>query len=367
MSYLKNKKINTLLNKLYRNPYNFTETDIEQLIDLNVKPTDMKSLLYRLYKMNEGIILNKSGASEGPMGFFNKHCMNSKNNKFWKKISNIKKRNKIERVILAEGDSWFEFPLFIKEITDQLISRNKKNYAIYSLSYAGDWIANILYNREYIDKLSLIQPDIFLISGGGNDILGDYRLANLIIPRKELPAECNLNGGMGEKEFAEKCLGKSYYRLMRIMEFNYLFLFKSIKYRASHFKNLRIITQGYDYAKPDGRRGLNILFHFIKNGCWLKYPFMLKGYTDTKEMESIVKYMIDNLNEILIRTGEKFDNVYHIDVRGFVETEGGWHNEIHPKSKVFNKIAQVYEKCINKPLDDPPKERVFKCLKEEES
>lgn len=359
MSYLRNRRVEVLLKKLYRNPYNFSDKDIEKLINLHVRPSDMKDLLHKLYNMNDGVIINKSYADQGIMGWVNKKCRASKNRKFWKKIKDDKKREGLERIILAEGDSWFEFPIFIKEIVDQLISRNKKKYAVYSLAYAGDWISNMLYNREYVDKLSLIRPEIFLISGGGNDILGSYRLANLIIPRKELP----VNIYYQSEDFAKKCFNKNYYRLMKIIEFNYMFLFTGLKLRSTKFEDMRIITHGYDYAKPDARRGINPLFHKIKNGQWLTYPFLLRGYTDRKEMDLIVKFMIDDLNEMLIRTGGEFDNIYHIDIRGTAKEKKDWHNEIHPKSKKFEEIAETYEDCINKPLDKPPKDRVFECSK----
>src|SRR5690606_13444516 len=116
-------------------------------------------------------IINNSDADAGYIGKLNRKSQKKRDRKFWKKI----KTGKVDKVILAEGDSWFEYPRFITDVIDHLNKRN--DYAIKSIAYGGDWLSNILLENEYIEELSLLKPDVFLISGGGNDIVGGYRLA----------------------------------------------------------------------------------------------------------------------------------------------------------------------------------------------
>ena len=53
-------------------------------------------------------------------------------------------------VLVSEGDSWFQFPLLVCEIIDQL----DNDYLIWSVGAAGDTAENIVYGRaEYLNEL----------------------------------------------------------------------------------------------------------------------------------------------------------------------------------------------------------------------
>jgi|GEM_PF-5706972 hypothetical protein len=62
------------------------------------------------------------------------------------------------------------------------------------------------------------------------------------------------------------------------------------------------------------------------------------------------------MNEMLIELGKEYDNVYHVDARGitaFYEKSEGkkqgtyWYDELHPMSKIFGIIADVYSDIID--------------------
>ncbi len=251
--------------------------------------------------------------------------------------------------------------MFVKEIIDHL-NKSKNQYAINCLASGGDWIANILYEQEYIEKLSLIKPDVFLISGGGNDIVGDYRLAQLVQKRSAVggPENPPVDTFKDRSAFGAKCLNKEFFALLNLFKMQYKLLFQSIKQKTNKFENLRVITQGYDYAVPSSKKGWGIvrplLNHMNGNGKWLKTPLLLNGYKSQNERVSIVTAMIHFFNEMLIDVGKEYDNVFHIDCRGFVDPENGWFDELHPKSRVFKKIARVFTKCIEA---DNPDKKVF--------
>jgi hypothetical protein len=121
---------------------------------------------------------------------------------------------------------------------------------------------------------------------------------------------------------------------------------------------LKIITQGYDYAIPSAaiHFGFNpltwhqpLLNWYTDSGRWLFESFMMKAITDPVLQKTIVRTMIFDFNEMLIKIALKPDykNVFHIDCRGACNNYHDWYDELHPKSGVFKKIAQRYQDCID--------------------
>ena len=357
-----------LIEKLLDNPRQFTDTELNELQnDKNFSAKDLRPILLRLFDKNESSIRNDSQADRGIMGKWNKRSFKKREQLFWKRVNG----GRISKLILAEGDSWFEYPIFIAEIIDQLNKR--KDYAINSLAYGGDWISNILYEQQYIEKLSIIKPDVFLISGGGNDIVGGHRLAQLVHKRKEIEIseEMDLRSPAGKLAFAEACFNNEFYTLLGLFKLQYRLLFESIKQKTEKFKDLKIITQGYDYAIPSSKKGYGFnIFRlarpltnfFIGNGKWLNTPLLLRGYVNHAERVAIVYGMIEMFNEMIIAVGKEYKNVYHIDSRGAVNEKNGWYNELHPKSHEFKKIAAVFEKCIE---SKDRNKKVYKVMEEQ--
>ena len=334
-------------------PENFSDEELKSLLEApGFSKKDLRPLLLRLFDKNDSHIRNDSQAEEGKMGKMNWKSFFRREKKFWRKI----KKGNISKIILAEGDSWFEYPIFIDEIIDHLNKRD--DYAIESLAYGGDWIANILYEQQYVEKLSLLRPDVFLISGGGNDLVGGHRLAQMIRDRKDLEYnnDLDLSSHDGKLSFAKRCFNKEFYSLMKLFKLQYKLLFEDIKMETDKFNDMKIITQGYDYAIPSSSLGFGfnplhlmkpVTNWALKNGDWLLNPLLLRNYRNHEERVAIIYGMIECFNEMMISVGKDYDNVYHIDSRGAVNPKNGWYNELHPTSKEFKKIAKVYEKCID--------------------
>lgn len=349
-----------LIDKLIKTPGTFSESELAELFACpTFSANDLRPMFLRLFDLNDSGIRNDSEANKGMLGKLNKRSRNKRNQLFWKRI----KKNQCSKVILAEGDSWFEYPLFIEDVIDQLNKREQ--YAIYSLAYGGDWIANILYEEEYIEALSLIKPDVFLISGGGNDIVGDFRLAQLVEKRqdieKDIPSEIDFSSEQGRLNFANLCVNNEFHSLLKLFGLQYRLLFRSINKNPEKFQNMKIITQGYDYAIPNLTNGWSLLKRFAGNGKWLETPLLLRGYREKEEQKAIIWGMIHAFNEMLIKVGREFENVYHIDCRGCVNEKEGWADELHPKSKEFEKIAAVFVKCIESSNTD---KKVYKVIDE---
>jgi hypothetical protein len=108
---------------------------------------------------------------------FNKLARFRRNRKYRRRIKNWDGVR-----MVAEGDSWFQYPLLLKDTIDQLIDRDNFEYAICGLSEAGDLLSNIVLEDEISDALERENPDVLLLSGGGNDMVGNGRIASMVHP-----------------------------------------------------------------------------------------------------------------------------------------------------------------------------------------
>lgn len=335
----------------------FTEVD-------SVDKDDFNSFIKRVYDLNEDIELTNSEAVTGILHNFNRFEQWRKNLIFKR---NIKKKGFREnkKLIIAEGDSWFEYPLFIRDILDWIYK--DRNYSLYTLASGGDWIGNMIYKGDYITELSKYYPEVFLISGGGNDLVGDSRIATLIkkktaiepddiVANEKAATEKNIIATKYPHYSDKMCdrivegrkyLSKDFYDLLSIFYLQYCLLFNNLK-KSKKFDSMKIITQGYDFAIPSRNKNIfkNPLRLVFGNGKWLSEPLNMRGIYDDEEQRSVVAAMIFEFNEMLIYLGAKFDNIYHIDCRGLAK-DNEWKDELHLSGKLYKKIAMTYKKCID--------------------
>lgn len=390
-----------LLDSLWIHPESFINSNDKNWIRLNehlkdIDAIQLNELIHSVYNGSNSFLLNRSTADQGFIGTLNKEAEGKKQKKFHRKIragfrdSVLHPDNKI---VMVEGDSWFEYPVFLKDITDHL--EKEPNLAIYSLAFGGDWISNMISTLNYEYEYVKIKPDVFIISGGGNDIVGDYRLSNFIrmnpLPDDEpflksyknyvIARMLHENVSLCDFESCEQLnikppeyqdkidttlvnqivtgkrfLNKNYYRMLVVVKLEYKLLFESLrKIDPERFRSLKIITQGYDYAIPSYKRKFGIQL-LMDNGEFLKEPLMMNGINDPYLQQSIVNTLIFEMNEMLLELGKEYNNVYHVDSRGiteFYEKFKGrkpgslWYDELHPKSKIFGIIARVYSDVIN--------------------
>ena len=161
------------IKRILQDPKAITGSDIDLLIshddeNQRINSSDLKSLFLSIYDLNNTSELGQ--AHEGLMGRLNRRSNKRRNKKFFKRIkkdiSNIK--------IYSECDFWFQHPL-IKDIIDQLnkcAQKEDKKYAIYSSAMDGEWWINTIDDGDYLPEISKIKPDVILLSGAGNDIVG---------------------------------------------------------------------------------------------------------------------------------------------------------------------------------------------------
>ncbi|MBL7915071.1 MAG: hypothetical protein JNL49_08495 [Bacteroidia bacterium] len=357
-----------LLEKMLQNPLDFNSVDFATLIDsyksqnnkfdVQQSLNDFRECIRHIYDLNEVRLRETSNANLGILGKLNRRSTKIRQKRYFKRVENQKPDMKYIK-IYAEGDSWFLFPTFVKDIIDWL-ERNE-NYLIFSDAYGGDWITNILYEGQYVEALTIHSPDVFLISGGGNDLVGNERMAVMVSTDKQKlkhtqQSLVNIKDEYQKNQIllAQKYITKEFYSFIWIMKAQYTMIFNGIYNNTNKFKDMISITHGYAYPYP--KKGLNfswkyplqpIVNSFLKSGKWLFRPLMIKGIHDEEIQHAIMTTLIYEYNEMLRDIESNFENVYHVDCSDIPKAQEDWYDELHLKSDKYKVVASRYSELIN--------------------
>ncbi|CAN5446185.1 hypothetical protein BH10PSE11_BH10PSE11_17160 [soil metagenome] len=238
-------------------------------------------------------------------------------------------------IILAEGDSWFEYPWF--NIPD-LLDRAGDKYAVLSLARAGDTWSDILDQdsnppRTYPDgslmglfhTLAAPAPRPFqyvMLSVGGNDLVGslidcvyDFDINR---PGDEYIKHTGSNGRPG----FDDVLGAALYR-----------------YREATSKLVaagqHVILHNYDYPNP------------VQNGQYIGYQLKKYHQIDGEGlMRQILNQMIDLFHDGLKKIADTSNQIHLIDFRNTIGTDDYvagpdqtlWNDEMHGNAAGFKKL-----------------------------
>lgn len=222
-------------------------------------------------------------------------------------------------IIVAEGDSYLQYPLLLKDIVDHLL----ENYAIYCLSGAGDLLEDMRKSNEIIPALRDTGAQILLLSGGGNDLLENGQLANHL---ESFRSELN----------AGDYLKPSFDRLIADAIGNYEAILRTVH---GTFPQVSVIVHGYDYPRPN-------------NGRWLGKPMQTRGIHDVGLQSRIVVEMMDRFNRALRRMVDTLPHVIYLDVRNTVGAKR-WHDELHPTDEGYGAVAALIDREIGKLINRP--------------
>ncbi|MEM6483385.1 MAG: hypothetical protein AAF662_00130 [Pseudomonadota bacterium] len=252
-----------------------------------------------------------------------------------------RRRRGDERLVLvSEGDSWYQFPLFLDDVIDQVMP----DYNIWSVGAAGDTLQNmVLDNAEYLRALDKHRDDVkaFLFSGGGNDIVGEDEDGNSIIAQIVKPFEAGRppEWYVDNEAFAAK---------LRLVDDCYRKVIQNVT--AGH-PGLPIVCHGYDHAIPGGFPGDERDPFWAKQDQWIGRPLREDlGITDHDLQREIVSLLINRLNELQKslcggnNSNGAFRNAWHVDVRGIVA--GRWADELHPSDEGFKAVGDVFRDII---------------------
>ncbi|WP_096786385.1 hypothetical protein [Rhodobacter sp. CZR27] len=209
--------------------------------------------------------------------------------------------------VVAEGDSWFQYPFLIDDVIDHLFDR----WAIYCVSAAGDLLQDMARQEEVTVAVLSEKPDVLLLSGGGNDVLGGGALQKYLL--RHDPA---LD--------AAGHVGPAFDGILN----GTIAIYADLIERSLAAGAKRVVCHSYDYVIATG-------------GRWLGRPMLAQGITDPHLQREILKVLIDRFHEALVGMAAGFGTRVSIaDCRGRVP-DSAWFDELHPTSQGFAFPARV--------------------------
>lgn len=249
-------------------------------------------------------------------------------------------------VLVSEGDSWFQFPLFLTDVIDHLGAE----FNIWSVDAAGDTLRNMVHgSSEYLSALRRHRgmARALLFSGSGNDILGHDEDGR--------PHLLSMIRGFEAGRTAEWYLsGGEFDRRLRDIESSYRTLFESV---AAEFPGLPVICHGYDHAVPGGHPDDPRNPSWAQQDQWLGAPLRELGILEPELQQSILRLMINRLNQRLRglcggnNEGGAYAHAWHVDARGAVA--GRWADELHPDDDGYATVAARFASALRSALGLP--------------
>lgn len=217
-------------------------------------------------------------------------------------------------IIVSEGDSWFQYPLLLKDTIDHVMDR----YAVLSLGAAGDLLKRMADKQEYTRALQETGAEILLLSGGGNDLVAGGALAAHL---EEFHPDLK----------PEDYLLPSFQALLDDALTHYARMFHQVR---NGFPHVSILCHGYDYPVPNRDR-------------WLGKPMESRGIRDRSLQKAIAACMMDHFNRRLRRLSKTMPHVTYIDCRGVVG-DHRWHDGLHPTDEGYGDVAAKFLREIRK-------------------
>lgn len=223
-------------------------------------------------------------------------------------------------ILVSEGDSWFQYPFILKDVIDNLID----DYAVYSLDAAGDTMEQIMRQAEYEEAIRRENASIFLISAGGNDLVGSGDLDDCLNP---YPASGDVQEMLRSERFEVRLA-----KLRQSYEAMYEGLLRT-------FPNLHIICHSYDHALPRTK------------GTWLGPPLTRLG-VPLHQQGKVIAALIDRFAFIQRDLSMRHAGRLHfVDCRGVVV--GDWHDELHPTDAGYARVAARFKAAVQAAMQPP--------------
>ena len=214
--------------------------------------------------------------------------------------------------VVAEGDSWFQFPFLIEDVIDHLFDR----WAIYCVSAAGDLLRDMAKQDEIVAAVLSEKPDFVLLSAGGNDVLGGGALQRYLKP---------FAPGLQPADYITSGLDNL---LARSLDIYAEIIGKALQAGAG-----KVILHSYDYAIPD-------------KGRWLGRPMEKIGIKDRALQRAIVHILIDRFHASLSTMAAGFGSkAVVVNTRGSVPDDE-WYDELHPTSRGFAFPARLIRLAV---------------------
>ena len=242
--------------------------------------------------------------------------------------------------IVSDGDSWFAYPSKWMPIggktnlIDYISSATRGKANFLDMASNGDEAVDILSGKQkhkIIDQLRWHEKhfgkkpvDLLLISGGGNDIVGENDFERFIkspyLPSYTTPKDCIQR-----------------VRLARKVEQVRLSYLELLDIRDQYSPNTLVVTHCYDYPYPS-LKGAEFWGGIYKTASWMK-PYMDAAGIPAEMQRAVTTVFMDSLAQCFLQIASERTGFIAVDTRKTLDTEKQWVNEIHPTSSGFKLIA----------------------------
>lgn len=236
--------------------------------------------------------------------------------------------------LLAEGDSWFHYPVPGFPAAAGVIEHLKRMIETFpeplNLAHYGDEVQDMMgveQRKRLREVLSepLFVFDALLFSGGGNDLVGD-QLCLWLRDRADASDPAHA--------FDDARLDN----VLQIVEAGYRDL---IALRDELAPECVIFAHGYDFPKPSNKGVCGL-------GPWLKPSMVFRGWTDPDEQFEIARNLLLRFNGLLERFEQSAlpGSFVYVRTQGTLRPRVDWANEIHPDHGGFDKIARRFRDAL---------------------
>lgn len=288
---------------------------------------------------------------ENAMAIGNEICRWRRKRRFEKALAGNAKP-----ILVAEGDSWFQFPILIDEVVDAL----GKDYLIWCTSAAGDTARNMVFgpsgsgHTEYMTELRRFRDKVqgFLFSAAGNDIIGEDEVAGdgtpvLIKILKPGGPSSNPGDYVNMSELSDR---------LAFLKRAYRKVIDDIRAEPG-LDTLPIFIHGYDVPFPykwrdDDRRNPV----YAAKDQWLGRAFAHHGIQDDDLRRKILGGLINALYDMLadVAGASAQTGVWVVDCRGAMPNAALWNDEIHGTNEGFRRVAERFRATIRTALAPTP-------------
>jgi GDSL-like Lipase/Acylhydrolase family len=234
--------------------------------------------------------------------------------------------------LVAEGDSWFDYPG--SDVLDWL---QQFGYDVESVARAGDRAEMMAFGRGQLDKFAAAvekvigrgeTPKAILLSAGGNDMAGTefgFLLNHAGSPREGFN-ESIVTGVIDER------VADAYLHIIARVT-------AVCEQMLGH--EVPILLHGYGYVVPDGDGVLGGWGPLP--GPWLRPGFIEKGFNNLAANTASMKKLMNRFNDMLERVAGQFGHVKYVNLRTVLPaTKNLWANELHPKEQGFKLAAERF-------------------------
>lgn len=233
-------------------------------------------------------------------------------------------------VMLAIGDSWYDYPLlnngpFLQQ-TDLIFQlQSYGTHPVTSLNYAhfGDASTDMMSVPKQERMIAALRdkknwlnnkPHGILVSAGGNDVVGRFGVY--------LDFNDGKNSGLNLQRFR---------LVLDVVKDSYLTLFDI---RDRYAPGTPIFAHDYDFPIPNN-------VHPACAGPWLKPALDINNWSQA-DGERIVKEALTRFASVLSElAGDPKNNFHHVKTQGTLNRDE-WANELHPTYLGFRKVAKIF-------------------------